>query len=126
MIGISRTGFLLVVLSAVLTAIGNLLIRKGVLAVGGLAGGGSIVRSVLGLAAHPAFDIGFLLYGIAALVWFRVLGSEQITTSYPMLVGCTFLLVSIGAVLIFRESISSLKLVGMVMIIAGIVVVSRT
>jgi len=54
-----------------------------------------------------------------------VLSVAEVSTSYPVLVGLTFVMVSVGAVLWFRESISLLKVVGMAVILAGIVLVTR-
>jgi multidrug transporter EmrE-like cation transporter len=65
-------------------------------------------------------------YALAAIVWFRVLSIAQVSTSYPILVGLTFIMVSVGAGLWFRESIGFLKVVGIAVILAGIVLVART
>ena len=121
--GISKLGLLLILLSAALTAAANLLLRRGVLSSDMITAPSA--RAWLDLLREPAFLLGGALYGLAAVVWFRVLAIEQITTSYPILIGLTFVLVSSGAVLVFRESISATKLVGMCVILAGVALVSR-
>lgn len=122
----SSQGLLLIGIAAVLTAVANLLLRGGVLAHGGLSlAPGRVLSDLLGLAMQPMFVSGFIFYGMAALVWFSVLAVEDLSASYPVLVGLTFVLVAAGAVFFFSESFSWQKLLGMLIILGGIVVVAR-
>jgi drug/metabolite transporter (DMT)-like permease len=118
----SPLGFTLVLLSAFFTAIANLMLRKGTLAVGLTASPGA---QILLLLRQPVFVTGVVLYGLAALIWFRVLPMEKLTTSYPMLVSLTFIMVTIGAVLVFHEHVNLQKVSGLAVIIAGIVLATR-
>ena len=79
----------------------------------------------MALGIQPMFLSGVILYGLAAVVWFRILSIEDLSSSYPMLVGITFVLVVVGAVWFFDEDFSSQKLIGMVMILAGIGAIAR-
>ena len=122
----TTVGLWLVVLSAVCTAVANLMMRRGVLNIGHFQlSAGAMKAQVLALAQQPLFVIGFLLYGVAALIWFRVLASEPLSSSYPMLVSLTFLLVTVGAMLVFGEKMNALKIAGLVVILGGILMVSR-
>jgi len=56
--------------------------------------------------------LGLVATALAALIWLRVLSVAEVSTCYPILVGLTFVMVSVGAVLLLRESISFLKIVG--------------
>ncbi|MDA9981314.1 hypothetical protein N9H39_00945 [Gammaproteobacteria bacterium] len=68
---------------------------------------------------------GVICYGLAALVWFGVLSTESLSTSYPVLVGLTFIMVAIGGVFFFQESFGLQKFIAMAMILGGIVVAAR-
>jgi multidrug transporter EmrE-like cation transporter len=118
----STLGFVLVLASAFCQAIANLMLRKGTLAVGVTA---SPAAQIQMLVRRPDFVTGVMMYGLAALIWFRVLPVENLTTSYPVLVGLTFILVTIGAVLMFHEHVNPPKVAGMILIVAGIVLASR-
>ena len=118
----TNTGLLLVVLSALFTVSANLLMRGGVLRAGGFS---LSLASALSLCSQPLFLAGFILYGVAALIWFRVLSVANLSTSYPLLVSLTFILVTLGAVFFFKEPVSTQKLVGIAVIVAGIVLVAR-
>ncbi|MCX6844875.1 MAG: hypothetical protein NTX53_21650 [candidate division WOR-3 bacterium] len=118
--------FLLVLGSALLTACANLMIRNGLVLAGGLGiQGDGLPGLVLRLARQWTFVLGLLAYALAALVWFRVLSVAEVSTGYPILVGLTFVMVSVGAVLWFRESISFLKVAGVAVILVGIMLVVK-
>jgi multidrug transporter EmrE-like cation transporter len=116
-------GLFLVILSSLLTVSANLMMRGGVLRAGGFL---LSAKSALSLCQQPLFVTGFILYGIAALIWFRVLSVANLSTSYPLLVSLTFVLVTLGAVFFFREPVSTQKIVGIAVIVAGIVLVASS
>jgi multidrug transporter EmrE-like cation transporter len=116
----------LVLTSVGLTVVANLLLRAGLDRAGGfpvrLA---DIPAGLLRLGAEPFFDLGMGLYVAAMLVWFRVLATQPLTTAYPIVMSLNFVLVTLAAVLLFRESLSAMKVIGLVVILAGIFVLSR-
>ncbi|HEY9721555.1 MAG TPA: hypothetical protein V6D47_06050 [Oscillatoriaceae cyanobacterium] len=112
----SVVGWLLVLVSAGLTVAANLLLRAGIVAAGGFDGLASILR----LAREPRFDLGFFLYGLAALVWFRVVATEPLSTAYPILVSLTFLLVTFGASMFFHEALTLRKMAALGVMLTGI------
>ena len=122
----SLVGSLLVLAAAGLTMLANLLIRAGIDASGGFAieSGSQVLFSLFRLFMQPLFSAGFLLYFLGSLVWFRVLATDPLSRAYPLLVSLTFVLVTLGAVLIFSEPLSLRKVVGLMVILAGIAIVS--
>jgi multidrug transporter EmrE-like cation transporter len=120
-------GFIFILLAAFVTAISNLLLRFGVLRGGGFGvSGNGLLLDILRLLREPAFVCGTLLYGVAALIWFRVISTENLVGSYVTLVGITIVSVSVGGYLVFHEPMPSPKIVGMSMIIGGVFLVSRS
>jgi len=108
------------------TVIANLLLRWGLLRIGGFRlAGGSFADLMVRLLREPSIPLGFFLYFLGALVWFRVLSIAEVSTSYPILVGITFALVTAGAVMLFQESFTAPKVIGMVVILIGIIVIAR-
>lgn len=119
-------GLLLVGIAALLTALANLLLRGGVLRFGEFSlSPDRITAGLVGLASQPVFMAGVVFYGLAAIVWFSAISVEDLSTSYPVLVGLTFVLVASGAVFFFQEAFSIQKLFGMMLILGGIFVVAR-
>ncbi len=81
--------------------------------------------SLVRLLAQPWFVVGVALYGFAGLGWFRVIATEPLSTAYPILVSLTFMLVSTGAMLVFKEPLGGLKVLGLVLMVVGIGLVAR-
>lgn len=123
--GISRGGLALIGASAALSSIANLMMRRVVAGVGTEGNTAVQVRAWMGVAQRPSFVLAWVLYGAAVVLWFRVLASEQVTSGYPVLVGLTFVFVTAGAVVALNETVSTLKISGMALILLGILMVSR-
>jgi multidrug transporter EmrE-like cation transporter len=122
----SATGLVLVLVTAALTMAANLLLRVGIVAAGGFSFGGlaETVRGLVALFTEPRFLLGFVLYFVASVVWFRVVATERLSVAYPLLVSCTFTLVTAGAVVAFGESLTRRQVLGLVVILAGIALIS--
>jgi undecaprenyl phosphate-alpha-L-ara4N flippase subunit ArnE len=106
--------------------VANLLLRAGIDAAGGFAltGVPQVLRALLRLFLQPMFTAGFVSYFVASSVWFRVVATEPLSVAYPILVSLTFTLVTTGAVLFFTEPLSLRKVIGLLVILAGIVIIS--
>ena len=119
-------GFYLIVFSAMLTAAANLLLRGGVLRYGEFSlTPDRIKNDLIHLGMEPLFVAGVILYGLAAIVWFSVISIEDLSTSYPVLVGMVFILVAAGSIYFFHESFVWQKVLGMMLILGGITVIAR-
>jgi multidrug transporter EmrE-like cation transporter len=118
--------YVFIVVCAILTVLANLLMRYGLLKSGGLAlNRGDWLAGWGATLIQPTFLTGVLLYGLAAVVWFYALSITEVSTGYPLLVGLTFALVTVGAIVLFKESLNPLKIVGIFIILAGIVILAR-
>ena len=122
----SARGLVFVFLSALLTVAANLMLRAGIDRAGGFsAPWQSLSADIARLAAQPLFDGDVLLYALASLVWFHVISTEPLSVAYPLLVSLTFVFVMLGAILIFEESLTAPKFVGILIILLGITILSR-
>lgn len=118
-------GILFIVLAAGMTVAGNLMMREGVVRAGGLSLQLSTLRpEIFNLMRQPLLVAGVVLYGLASLVWFRIISTENLNSSYPLLVSITFLFVTLGATVFFRESLGLQKILGMIAILVGIVLIA--
>jgi multidrug transporter EmrE-like cation transporter len=123
----STYGFLLMILDAVCSVSANLMLRAGIKRGGGFPGTlPEIPRALLKLSLEPLFVLGMSTYALAALIWFRIVATQPLSVGYPLVVSITLTLVTLGSVVLFREPISAMKVVGLLCIIAGIVLISRT
>jgi drug/metabolite transporter (DMT)-like permease len=115
-------GFVLLLLTAVLMAVANLLIKNGISQAGGFT---LTILALFQLLREPALVVGLLLTGISALLWFRILASQKLSTCYPLFVSLTYSFIALGAFYFLHEKISIQKLAGLVVIIIGITLVAR-
>jgi multidrug transporter EmrE-like cation transporter len=121
----SPRGLYLVTLAALTTVAANLLMRGGVLRSGGLKlSTETLLPQLFALVTQPMFAAGAFLYGVSAIIWFSVISTEPLSTSYPVLVGMTFVMVTTGSVLFFAERVSAAKGAGILIILAGIWIVA--
>jgi undecaprenyl phosphate-alpha-L-ara4N flippase subunit ArnE len=122
----SGHGLFLVLLTAALTMAANLLLRAGLDGAGGFFFGnaGEAVFRLVRLFLEPRFTSGFVLYFLASVVWFRVAATEPLSIAYPLLVSCTFVLVTAGATMLFGEPLTRRQMMGLAVILTGILLVS--
>jgi drug/metabolite transporter (DMT)-like permease len=116
-------GISMILISAFMTAAANLMMRVGVRAAGGFA---LSAPALVALLSQWMFVSGVLLYGLAALLWFAVVATQDLSSSYPMLVAAVFILVTTGAAYFFQERVSAQKIAGLIVILAGILMVGRS
>jgi drug/metabolite transporter (DMT)-like permease len=79
----------------------------------------------LHLLAEPVLYLGFLFYGLSAVVWLGVLSKLPLVVAYP-LVSLNFILVAVGGAWILHERVSWATAAGLALIMAGIVLTARS
>lgn len=121
----SSRGLAFVIVSALLTVAANLMLRAGIDKAGGFSAHlQSFFRATIKLIAQPLFDAGVFLYAIAILLWFNVISTEPLSVAYPLLVSLTFIFVTLGAVVLFGETLSMMRFIGIIIILIGITILS--
>ncbi|MED0738688.1 SMR family transporter [Aneurinibacillus thermoaerophilus] len=68
---------------------------------------------------------GLFLYGLSALFWIFAISKVQLSYAYPM-VAIGYVFVFVFSVLLFNESISNLRIVGLLTIIIGIMIIAKS
>ena len=82
------------------------------------------LRTILLLLSRPEILVGFLVYALGAVIWLAVLARWDVSKAYP-LVGMGF----IGSVvigLVLGEQVTPTRIVGVLLICAGVALVART
>ena len=119
-------GLSLIIFTAFCAVISNLLIRAGLLRAGSFSLSLNAMKSqIISLIQQPLLILGFILYGLATIVWLRVMATEDLSASYPLLISLTFILVTLGSALFFHENISWQKMFGLGVILTGFILVAR-
>ena len=117
----SSLGLILTIISALLVMFANLLLRHAI----GSTGFSFSLAHFTKLLLTPTFILGIILYFASMIVWFKVLATEALSSCYPILVGLSFLGVTLGAAFFFKEALPLTKSAGIVIILVGITLISR-
>lgn len=115
-------GFVLLLITAFGMAVANLLIKHGIEQAGGFT---PSITALLHLLRQPALLAGMALTGFSALMWFRILATQRLSTCYPLFVSLTYSFITVGAAYFLHEKMSTQKLVGLLVIVVGITTVAR-
>ncbi|MDH6208293.1 hypothetical protein [Aurantimicrobium minutum] len=68
--------------------------------------------------------LGVFLYGISFLAWLFILSKYQVSFAYPFTIGVTLALTVIGAIILFRENVTVLQILGMCILVVAIFLIS--
>jgi drug/metabolite transporter (DMT)-like permease len=113
----------LLLMSVVSAVMGQVLFKKGVLAIGEITFESSIIRELTKLISSPLIFSGLVLYLVSAVLWLTALSKTTLSFAYPFTV-LTFALVMLSARVVFLEHIPTLRYFGIVVICLGILLSS--
>jgi multidrug transporter EmrE-like cation transporter len=114
--------YLLVLTTILLTAYGQLVLKWQVLRAGSLPSQLLERLHFVGqLLLNPWVLSAFAAAFLASLSWMLAMSKLQISRAYPV-TALTFVIVVIGGGILFSEAISTLKVVGLALVVIGIVV----
>lgn len=117
----------LVLISVLISVIGQILLKKGMLQVGKFefAGLANILPQFLKAFSNPWVLAGFLFYFLSSLFWIIALSKVDLSVAYPLL-SCGYILVLLASWLFFKEPVTAIRWLGVLVIMAGVTLISRT
>ena len=80
--------------------------------------------AILGILTNPLLLSGYCLYGVFAALLVYALRHGELSILYPV-IALTYVWVSILSVVIFHESMNTMKALGIVVIVIGVAVLGR-
>jgi len=117
----------LLVISVTFNVTANILLKKGVIAFGGISGEkAKVILELSKAVANPFIITGLLLYGLSFLIWLRVLTFNDLSKSYPIFATFVFLMTTLGSMKFLNEDISLNRIIGMLIMLVGIFIVARS
>jgi drug/metabolite transporter (DMT)-like permease len=115
----------LILLSVALAAVAQLTLKYGMNQVARVGEAGSATDTLIGAARQPAVWGGLALFGLSSLFWMLVLSRTSLSFAYPF-AALTYVLILVFDWAVLNEPIVWLRWGGVALIIAGLVLVSRT
>jgi drug/metabolite transporter (DMT)-like permease len=79
---------------------------------------------ITGLLLDPWIVVGVLAAFLAGLSWMSAMTKLELSFAYPF-ISLSFVLVFVFSALLFHETVTASKVIGMLLIIAGIIVTGR-
>ena len=109
-----------------LTAYSQLVIKWRVTALAAAAGdSGGMASRAIHYLVDPYIVSAFVFSLLSAIAWLYVAERYPVSIAFPSYVGVLFAIVTVGSALLLKETISAQHMVGLVLILAGVVVVSQ-
>ena len=116
----------LVMAGVLLNAAAQLLLKAGTNRVGEFAFAlDNVVPIGMRLAANPFILGGLACYVVSVVVWIMALSRVPVSVAYPML-SVGYIVNAVAAWLLFGESLTAQKLVGIAFIVVGVFLVARS
>ena len=118
---------LIVALVAILLLVsGQTLLKVGLNDIGGVSlFDGDPVGSLLGLFRTPWIILGFVCYGISAILWLDVLSKLDFSLAFPM-VSLTYVFALLIGRFVFHETVGLERIMGVFFILTGLFFVIRS
>jgi multidrug transporter EmrE-like cation transporter len=115
------SGWLLPLIAAAISAVGQLMLKYAMIRHGG------IQFNPLGLwslITEPRLIFAMVLYAGALLMWLQVLSKVPLSAAYPML-AITYVIVPLLSVYFFNEKIHQHQVIGIFLILAGVAMIGQ-
>ena len=112
------------ILSAVLiNVVGQIFIKKGLNSMTNLNFSGNLFSTYINIFLSPNVMIGLCTYFISVLLWLYALSIVDLSYAFPFL-ALSYIMVIIGSWLFLGESISAVRLIGVLVICIGVSIVA--
>jgi len=114
----------LILISVMLSAGGQLSMKNGVSSLGKLGVSDIIAPAMMfKVISNPMIILGVFLYGVASIFWLAILSRAELSYAYPM-IAISYVVTSVIAWVLFKENLTLIRFLGIIMIIAGVYVIS--
>ena len=115
----------IILLSVAFGAVGQLVFKA---AMNSLTEGGPLeltLDRLVRMATNRVLIVGVGIFGISTLLWLVALSRADLSFAYPFL-SLTYFVVLLGGALLFNEAITPARVLGFVVVIAGLLIVARS
>lgn len=119
-----KTTILLIIASAVANALASTVMKHAYGGDGSILSGG-ILHAVMRIALDPWTLAGLTLFGVSFFFMAGALSRADLTFAYPMMSAIVYLLLAVISCTMFNERLTPARISAMLLILAGISILSR-
>ncbi len=102
----------------ILGSIGQILLKKGLNAVGGIEASELISTKLFTVLFNPLVFLGLVFYGVSMILWLVALSKHDVSAIYP-LVSFGYVLTAIFAMIFLKEVVTINKWMGIFLVVMG-------
>lgn len=103
----------------------QLMMKVGVSRLGGLEQFDGILPLLVAFATSPFIMIGLFLTGVSILMWLTIISKLDLSFAYPFN-SLSYVIILLFGALALDENVNVIRIAGVVMIMAGVFIISRT
>lgn len=115
----------LILITVVMASFGQVFMKKGLIDSGGIELNEILSKKLFSTIFQPYVFTGIVLYLITTLLWFVVLSKAELSLVYP-LIALGYVATAFLARTYFNESITTMRWLGIILIIVGAVVIMKS
>jgi small multidrug resistance pump len=119
------THWLLLLLTIVLTAVANLLLKYAAVNRQDAGEASGIISTLWELFTTPSLVAGIVCLGLAVIAYAIALRNINLSVAYPVMTTSVVVLVALFSTIFFGESYTLVKSVGTVVVILGVILLSQ-
>lgn len=114
--------YAILTLALALNAVANILMKAGMRNAPDAAGAIAMARHYL--TSWPVI-VGVVLFGLNVIAYTQALTKIPLSVAYPVMVSLGGLIVILGSVYLFKETVTWIQMIGFALIIGGVICVVR-
>ena len=118
------TNYIILGISILLAVTGQLLMKKGMLVFGTFPVS-QFLSKIIPMFLNPYVFVGFACFGLSSVFWLVILSRLELSLVYPM-VSVAYVLVAIASLIFFKENVTLMRWLGIMVIIFGVFLISRS
>ncbi|MEI6846151.1 MAG: EamA family transporter [Candidatus Firestonebacteria bacterium] len=116
----------LILVSVFLIALGQVFWKLGTNQTGPVSfSGGDLIPSLIKMVSNLWFVLGCIMLLLSSVLWVIALGMVDLSFAFPFQ-ALAFALIFIFSIFLFKEPVTLLKVIGTLLIIIGVIVVSKS
>jgi len=116
--------YLILFISVLLAVIGQLLMKQGMNQFGTFPVT-ELLSRIIPMFLNPWVFAGLVSFGISSVFWLVVLSRLNLSFVYPM-VSLAYVVVAFASIVFFKESVSLIRWLGILVICFGVFLISRS
>ncbi len=121
------SSIVLILFSVIGGGFGQVLLKKGMIIIGPLldVSAQNIIPTAIKVITNPFVFGGLAVYGFSTALWLVALSRVELSFAYPF-VSLSYIIMVFASWLLFQESVSALRLVGIATVLTGVIIISQS